>query len=160
MNATAHPIVVVGYDGSPAALAAVERGIDRVGVTGHLVVVIAHHVANDYVGASYYQEMLNDSLDVANEMVAELKLSSERLGTVDWEHDLVQGPAGAVISSVAETRGADEIIIGTRGHGRFRSALGSVALDVLHRAHCPVLVIPQRMIEAGDKKSPAVATAA
>jgi nucleotide-binding universal stress UspA family protein len=147
------PTVVAGYDGSPASLAAVERGAERVGSTGHLVVVIAHHVATDHVGASYYQAMLDDSLDGANRMMAELTSSCPSLESVSWEHDLVQGPAGPVIASVAETRAADEIVIGTRGRGRFGSLLGSVATDVLHRAACPVVVIPQRMVEAGAADS-------
>jgi nucleotide-binding universal stress UspA family protein len=153
MPDTPHPMVIAGYDGSPASLAAVERGVKRVGSTGHLVVVVAHHVAPDHVGASYYQSMLDDSLSAANDMVAELIASCEGLGAVSWEHDLVQGPAGPVIASVAETREADEIVIGTRGRGRFGSLLGSVATDVLHRAACPVVVIPQRMVEADSAES-------
>ena len=147
MSSTHRPTVVAGYDGSPAALAAVERGIDRVGTTGHLVVVIAHQIPSDYAGASYYQTMVDESLGAANEILTELGSSCERLAGVDWESDLVQGPAGAAISRVAEARDADEIVIGTRGHGRFRGALGSVAMDVLHRAHCPVLIIPERMFD-------------
>lgn len=148
MSPTSHPIVVAGYDGSPAALAAVERGIDRVGTTGHLVVVIAHQVPPDFIGASYYQAMLNDSLDATNELLALLKTSCERLASVDWESDVVQGAPGTVIVRVAESRRADEIVIGTRGRGRLRAALGSVAMEVLHRASCPVVVIPQRMFDA------------
>lgn len=153
MSSTPHPTVVVGYDGSSAALAAVERGIDRVGTTGHLVVVIAHLVPADFVGASYYQAMLNDALAAANGILTELKSSCERLASVDWEPDLVEGAAGPVISRVAETRNADEIVIGTRGLGRFRAALGSVAMDVLHRANCPVVVIPQRMFDTSARDS-------
>jgi nucleotide-binding universal stress UspA family protein len=92
--------------------------------------------------------MLDDSLDGASRMITELTSACEGLASVSWEHDLVQGPAGPVIASVADTREADEIIIGTRGRGRFGSLLGSVAIDVLHRASCPVVVIPQRMVGA------------
>lgn len=35
-----------------------------------------------------------------------------------------------------------------RGAGRVGSLLGSVAQDVLHRAKCPVLVIPKRAVDA------------
>jgi nucleotide-binding universal stress UspA family protein len=152
MSTSTEPTVVAGYDGSPAALAAVERGIDRVGSTGQLVVVIAHQTPADYAGG-YYQATIDDSLAVANTILADLKASCGRLSTVNWEPELVQGSAGAAIALVAETRQADEIVIGTRGHGRFRVALGSVATDVLHRAACPVLVIPQRMVEANLQDS-------
>jgi nucleotide-binding universal stress UspA family protein len=33
-------------------------------------------------------------------------------------------------------------VIGSRGLGRVRSALGSVSQEVLHRARVPVVVIP------------------
>jgi nucleotide-binding universal stress UspA family protein len=160
MSSTPHPIVIAGFDGSPAAHFAVERGIDRVGATGHLVVVIAYQAPAGYAGASYYQAMLDDSLGGAEKLMADLESASERLASVDWEPDIVQGPAGPVIAQVAETRDADEIVIGTRGHGRFRAALGSVAMDVLHRAHCPVVVIPERMFataSASKRRREAVA---
>jgi nucleotide-binding universal stress UspA family protein len=43
--------------------------------------------------------------------------------------------------------GYDEIVIGSRGVGRVRALLGSVAYDVIHRARCPVTVIPERMVQ-------------
>ena len=46
--------IVAGYDGSPAALAAVEHAIDRAGPDGRLILVHAYHVPVDYAGASYY----------------------------------------------------------------------------------------------------------
>jgi hypothetical protein len=39
------------------------------------------------------------------------------------------------------------IVIGSRGVGRVRALLGSVAHAVLHRAHCPVTVITERAVE-------------
>jgi nucleotide-binding universal stress UspA family protein len=44
---------------------------------------------------------------------------------------------------VAEARGADEIIIGTRGFGRVRAVIGSVAHELLHEAARPLTVIPE-----------------
>lgn len=140
-------VIVVGYDGSPAALAAVEAAIDRLD-DGRMVVVHAYHVPADFYGASYYQEMLDETLAQARSVVDELQRSCPRLADVEWEPDLVAGPAGDAICRVAEAREASEIFIGTRGHGHLRAALGSVALDVLHRARCPVLVVPKRAVPA------------
>jgi nucleotide-binding universal stress UspA family protein len=50
------------------------------------------------------------------------------------------------IADVANVRGADEIILGTRGFGRVRALLGSVAHEVIHLAACPVIVIPEQMV--------------
>jgi nucleotide-binding universal stress UspA family protein len=48
---------------------------------------------------------------------------------------------------VAEVRGADEIIVGTRGFGRARALFGSVAHELIHLAECPITVIPERVVD-------------
>ena len=153
-STTDRPIVVVGYDGSPASRAAVEVAAGRAGSTGKLVVVYAYEVPADYVGAPYYQDMLDTKLDQANRITDELN-ALDALEGVTWETDLVVGRPGPAICRAAEARDADEIVVGTRGHGRFRAALGSVSMDVLHGAACPVVVIPERMLES----TPATAAA-
>lgn len=52
------------------------------------------------------------------------------------------GNAAAAIVEAAQTKGADLIIVGTRGlTGLHGLALGSVAHKVTSMAHCPVLVV-------------------
>lgn len=49
-------------------------------------------------------------------------------------------PGGAIVEA-AERSAADLVVVGSRGHGQFLSALlGSVAAEVVDRAPCPVLV--------------------
>jgi nucleotide-binding universal stress UspA family protein len=49
----------------------------------------------------------------------------------------------ALIAAIAAETGAQLIVVGTRGYGRFAGALlGSVAQGLLHSAPCPVLVVP------------------
>jgi nucleotide-binding universal stress UspA family protein len=156
---TNHRTIVVGYDGSPAALAAVETSIDRAGPDGHLVIVHAYQTPTDYTGASYYTAMVEDASQYATNVLDDLERDCERLVTIDHERDLAVGAAAAAIVRAAETHDAAEIVIGSRGVGRIRALLGSVAHDVIHRAHCPVIVIPERMV---DRKAaePAVAASA
>lgn len=155
---TTHRVVVAGYDGSPASRAAVEVAAQRAGSTGKLVVVHAYEVPAEYLGAPYYQNMLDTKLDEANRVTDELE-ALDALDGVNWQTDLVVGRPGPAICRAAQTREADEIVIGTRGHGRFRAALGSVSMDVLHGAACPVVVIPERMLETGPTAGAATAAA-
>ena len=54
----------------------------------------------------------------------------------------VGGPAHQ-IAEVADSLGADLIVVGTRGHSSFGGFLsGSVTQRLLHVAHCPVLAVP------------------
>jgi nucleotide-binding universal stress UspA family protein len=53
-------------------------------------------------------------------------------------------PASGILQAV-EALKPDLVVLGTRGHGRFRRALlGSVASEVLRAAHCDVLLVPER----------------
>jgi len=62
---------------------------------------------------------------------AELKVESGTIDTAD------------LIAQAAIEVEADLIVVGTHGHGGFKSAvLGSVARGLLHAAACPVLSIP------------------
>ena len=156
---TSDPLVVVGYDGSPAGRAAVSLGIERVGGTGHLIVVHSHGLPPDYVGVPFYQEMLDQSTERAAGVMEELEAALPALRHVSYEPDVVIGPAAEVICRVALVRKADEIIVGTRGLGRVRALLGSVAHEVLHLAKCPVTVIPERMVGAESHDADKVLTA-
>ena len=140
--------IVVGYDGSPSAHAAVEHAIDRAGPAGRLVLVHAYQVPADYVGATYYSGMVEDAAQHAADMMDGLERDCERVLGVDYERDISTGAAAPAIVGAAEAYRADEIVVGSRGVGRVRALLGSVAHDVLHRATCPVTVIPERMVDA------------
>ena len=139
--------IVVGYDGSRSALAAVKHAIDRVGPDGRLVVVHAYLTPTDHIGASYYTAMVEDASQYATDLLDGLEQDCERLATIEHERDLAVGSAATAIVRAAETHEATEIVIGSRGVGRMRALLGSVAHDVIHRAHCPVTVIPERMAD-------------
>ena len=52
------------------------------------------------------------------------------------------GEPADMIAQLAQSEDADLIVVGTRGLGTIRGAMGSVTYRLLHRARCPVLVIP------------------
>lgn len=145
---TNSPTIVVGYDGSAAARVAVEHAIDRAIPNGRLILVSAWQVPVDFSGALYYSEMIGDASLHAKSVLGALEGDCERLAEVEYESDVAEGSAAVAIIRAAEAHDADEIIVGSRGVGRVRALLGSVAHDVIHQAQCPVTVIPERMIDA------------
>jgi nucleotide-binding universal stress UspA family protein len=59
---------------------------------------------------------------------------------VDIELVVGEGPAGSVLVEAA--KGADMLVVGSRGHGGFMGLLlGSVSQQCAHHAPCPVLIV-------------------
>jgi nucleotide-binding universal stress UspA family protein len=134
--------LVVGYDGSPEARAALAYAADRANGAAKLYVVTAVAPVPDLLGAPHYQHFIDAAHDRGRELLDE---AARRVpGDVALETELVEGRPAEAIVRVAEVRDADEIVIGSRGLSRARAALGSVSHDVLHLADRPVLVVPTR----------------
>jgi nucleotide-binding universal stress UspA family protein len=67
---------------------------------------------------------------------------------------LVDSPGHGVVAA-AEKAGADLIVVGARGLGKFkRVLLGSVSERVIHNATCPVLVV-KAGARSSDRGEPA-----
>ena len=137
---------VVGYDGSEAARMAVEGAAREVGDGGRLVIVCSAGPAPELSGAFDLKRVVSDGRERAR---AELEaLLMEAPGEVlDREIELViaEHPPAKAILEAADQHAADLIVIGSRGLGARRTALGSVSNGVLHHAKVPVLVFPHRL---------------
>jgi nucleotide-binding universal stress UspA family protein len=79
--------------------------------------------------------------------------SGTDLRGVSWETEVIGDAPARAIAHVAATRDADEIIVGTRGFGRARALLGSVAHELIHLAECPVTLIPERAVARADAQA-------
>jgi len=140
--------IVVGYDGSPASRAALARAAERAGTDGRLYVVYAYSLPNDWLGMPNYQQLLDAALDRAQLTIDNIETESGAdLEGVSWEAEVIGSSAARAIADTARTRNADEIIVGTRGFGRARALLGSVAHELIHLADCPITVIPERVVD-------------
>ena len=132
--------VVLGYDGSDAARAALQYAGNRAADGGRLYVVCVSEAPPAYLGSPYYQRALDESLRHARGLGEEAV--SLLPADADVATELLDGSPSEAIVKVAQTRSADEIVVGSRGRGKVRAALGSVSQDVLHLADRPVVVVP------------------
>ena len=147
--------IIVGYDASPASRASLALAVERA-AGRRIFVVHAYDAPAEFWGNEHYQEVLARALTRGEQLLAGLEHEPVLAGA-DIETELIPGQPAQVLTTVAETRGADEIIVGTRGFGRVRAVLGSVAHELLHIAPCPVTVIPERAVERLTRAADAAA---
>ena len=128
---------VVGYDGSPAARAALAYALER--PHAQVTVVYAYDAPSSFLGAPYFDEALSDSQLHGRELLDEMQ-REHGLGPA-VELDLLEGPPVDALARAAIARDADEIVVGSRGLGRFRGAFGSVSHGLLHEADRPLVIV-------------------
>lgn len=130
--------VLVALDGSPEAWHALELGANLAHRDGAQLTLVAAWERPRFAG----DEPAAD--DVVSRRIAEADLllarAVEYLPDTAVECEVVEGPAAGAILRTAQEHEADVIVMGARGLGRFRAALGSVSQRVVHDAACPVLI--------------------
>jgi len=132
--------VVVGYDGSDEARAAFALALDRCGPADTIAVVHAMAPASSWLGAPYYQRVVTRIIDTAERLFDELRPFVEQVET-RIEFAALEGRPAEILIRAADVRDADEIVVGCRGLGRIRGALGSVSQELLRDAARPVVVV-------------------
>ena len=146
--------VVVGVDRSLSARVALEHAARRAGEDGSLVVAHAFVPMTDAIPGSL------SGLDDEHRVAVQERV--ERLAAhagVQTETRIVDGDAPEALAELASETGAEEIVVGSRGLGRFAAALGSVSHALLAHADRPVVVVPagSRRRPAGRRRAPAAA---
>jgi nucleotide-binding universal stress UspA family protein len=106
-----------------------------------LCIVGAYEPVPKYLGEPNLQEVLTSRLK-QSEKIYEGEINE--IGEIPWgvKKETLEGPATEAILAVANLCDVDLIIMGTRGLGRFTSALlGRQSQKVIGQASCPVLLI-------------------
>ncbi len=137
--------IVVGVDGSPGSLEALEWAYGEALVSGSDLTAV-HGWIYPYVGdrTGVCEPRTQMQLDAMEELKTSLESLGPRMtgGSIHVHARLVeQSPAEALLE---ESKDADLVVVGSRGRGALRaSLLGSVSRTVVQHATCPVAVIRQ-----------------
>jgi nucleotide-binding universal stress UspA family protein len=139
--------IVVGIDGSDFSRCALEFALEEaVRRNADVRAVWAFPAPEYWVGAyglsgTVIEDMSGELQRTARETVdAVQRERGGALADVAVDVRAIAGPAAPVL--VEQARDADLLVVGHRGRGGFRSAvLGSVGLQCVLHAHCPVTVV-------------------
>jgi nucleotide-binding universal stress UspA family protein len=140
-------VIVVGVDQSEGARAALRFALEEAKLRRATLRVV-HAWQYGYIGATgvegAYPALGGDIKELragAETALAEtLRESIPEADTVEIERRVVEGRPAAVL--VAESRDADLLVVGSRGHGGFTGLLlGSVSQQCAHHAACPVVIV-------------------
>lgn len=149
MTTHGRPLIVVGVDGSAMSKEALRWAAGQAGLIGADVRVVTawelpvtYGYAPDYSGVGFQDRAQKTLDDAINEVFG----PNPRLTVDAW---VEEGHPAQVL--LAAARGADLLVVGSRGHGAFAGMLlGSTAQHCVRHAPCPVLVVPSR--PSGSKR--------
>ncbi|MGU3651005.1 universal stress protein [Mycolicibacterium sp. A43C] len=134
--------IVVGVDDSPSSRIAARWAAIEAGLRGIPLVLL--HANTVPVGAWPAVPVPADYLDwqmqLGRDLLEDTARSIRALTDTTVTTDLVVATPTAALVEASRTAGM--VVTGTRGRGALsRHLLGSVSAGLLHRAHCPVVVI-------------------
>lgn len=126
--------VVVGVDGSPSSLAAIEWAFQEADAAKAELVAVEVRRARD----ASWPEFLEDTRLHLSELLSGHR---ERYPDTEVRHEILTGDPALMLASAA--RHARCLVVGTRGRGGFRGMLlGSTSRSLVHHTDCPLLVVP------------------
>jgi nucleotide-binding universal stress UspA family protein len=145
-------IVLVGVDGSPESGAALKYAVAEANRRGALLRVVSTYFP-EYAVHGRTRPLTASETGIEVDVEAETQRMVEEAlagGTVTPEVEIVvaAGPAAGVL--IERSGEVDVLVLGHRGRGGFASMLlGSVGLQCVLHAQCPVIVVrPARVTES------------
>jgi nucleotide-binding universal stress UspA family protein len=130
--------IVIGFDESEPAARALERAAELAEAFSAKLIVTS--VAPALVGRSGPVDVIDSPEDHREELRHAASFLAER--GLEAEYDLALGNPADHIVRLAEERGADLIVVGTRELNLIERLLGMSVSDTVERkAHCDVLVV-------------------
>ena len=137
---TPRPLVVVGVDGSPSSLRALDWAAHYVEPTHAVLRVVTAWQWPLMFGPLIFPEKVNPKIDAEDIQARALE---RRFGSElpsDVEALVVEGHPTPTVLNAA--KGAELLVLGTRGHGGFGGLLlGSVSEHCARTAECSVVIV-------------------
>jgi nucleotide-binding universal stress UspA family protein len=148
-------VVAVGVDDSPAAEQVLDAAFTAATERGCGVVVIHTYLpptplwlASD-VSAVEVETPEQDAIE-RERLEKQLVPWREKFPDVPVETVISHDSAAGVLVGVSKT--AQLVVVGSRGHGALAGALlGSTGMQLVHHAHCPVLIVRPRIREHAER---------
>lgn len=144
--------VLLGTDGSDDAVAAARQALTVLGEAETIFVVCI--IESPAIEAAGMESGMAGGVASAEEIdAAWVAVKAAASDALERTAAALSGPAtivqlteeggpGPALCSIAEQRGVDVVVVGSRGRGAIRRALmGSVSTHVVNNAPCPVLVV-------------------
>jgi nucleotide-binding universal stress UspA family protein len=152
MNATAPPTgdlyLVVGYDGSPPAIRALDAAVRLLyGRSGSIeVVYVAHLPSIDALSPGAVAEMEASFDDVAGELhtaASEQLRDREERWHFGWRQGLIPDALIAAAVDIRDAHPGDNVVIvvGSSSHAMHR-VVGSAAVSLARHSPVPLVVVP------------------
>ncbi len=134
--------ILIAYDGSAHSQRALEyaRALAQTFAAQLIVVHVFHPIPKEW-GTPFKEQAEAHVIGAAEKTIREVraKLVNESFEVIT---EMLEGPPAEAILRVAEARGCDLIVMGSRGLGELKATLlGSVSNKVLHHSVAPVLIV-------------------
>jgi len=152
MNAAAPPTgnlyLVVGYDGSPPAIRALDAAVRLLyGRGGSIeVIYVAHLPSIDALSPDAVAEMRVDFGEIAGELrtaASEQLRDREERWRFEWRQGLIPDELIAAAAGIQDSHPGDAVVIvvGSSSHAMHR-VVGSAAVSLARRSPVPLVVVP------------------
>lgn len=141
--------LVLGYDRTDSARAAVRWATEQLMPDGRLVIVHACRPLHAPPSALTTSE---ERLTLGRAVVDELLLEGEdSLFDLAVEVEVEDCDPVAALVDAAERHGAEAIVVGSDAHSRLHTAIGTVTVELLKVSPVPVIVVPMSVVTAGGR---------
>lgn len=132
--------IVVGVNGSPDSMRALQWAADYAAMSGVALEIVATWKYTTNYGWSAVPTDFDPVADITENLGPSIELVRAAHPTIAMTLTVIEGePAQRLVEY---SKGADLLVVGTRGHREFTGMLvGSVSQNCLTHAHCPVVVV-------------------